>query len=93
MANEKLRTNQGYTIIASVSLPNEEYVLGEKKNSINDTKYVTWCYVNGTDFYYGHYIDDKDQASKDMYERAQKEIEYRISQLERKINEKGGKKQ
>lgn len=93
MIQEKLRTNQGYTIIASVTLPNEEYVLGEKQNAISDTKYVTWCCVNGTDFYYGHYIDDKDQASKDMYERAQKEIEYRISQLDRKIKEKGGNKQ
>ena len=34
----KQRTNHGYTIIASVSLPNEEYVLGEmkKENGLGD---------------------------------------------------------
>ena len=89
MKQEK-RTNFGYTIIASVSLPREEYVLGEMKRANGEMQYVTWCCVNGTDYYYGHYISDKDVAMKDMYERAEKEIRYRIEQLERKINEKGG---
>ena len=86
----KQRTNHGYTIIASISLPNEEYVLGEMKKENGEKQYVTWCCVNGTDYYYGHYITDKDVAMKDLYERAKTEVDYRIRTLERKIKEKGG---
>ena len=75
------RTNQGYTIIASITLPEQEYVLGEKQTNNGEHKYVTWCCVNGTDYYHGHYIDDKKVAIKDMYERAFHEIAYRIDRL------------
>ena len=53
------RTNQGYTIIASISIPNQEYVLGEKQFKSREPQYVTWCCVNEHDYYYGHYITDK----------------------------------
>ena len=55
----KQRTNQGYTIIASISLPYEEYVLGEKQTETKEPKYVTWCCINQNSYYHGHYIDDK----------------------------------
>ena len=90
MKKQNHRTNHGYTIIASVALPDEEYVLGEMQKADGGTQYVTWCCVNGTDYYYGHYISDKDVAIKDMYERVQKEVNYRIDKLEQKIKEKGG---
>ena len=75
------RTNQGYTIIASISLPYEEYVLGEKQTESKEPKYVTWCCTNQNSYYHGHYIDDKKVAMKDMYERARHEISYRIDRL------------
>ena len=75
------RTNQGYTIIASISLPYEEYVLGEKQTESKEPKYVTWCCINQNSYYHGHYIDDKRVAMLDMYERAQHEIAYRIDRL------------
>ena len=81
----KQRTNQGYTIIASISLPDQEYVLGEKQTETREPKYVTWCCVNGTDYYYGHYIDDKNVATRDFYERAQHEISYRLDRLNEKV--------
>ncbi len=77
----KQRTNQGYTIIASISLPYEEFVLGEKQTETKEPKYVTWCCINHDSYYHGHYIDDKRVAMKDMYERAQHEIAYRIDRL------------
>ena len=77
----KQRTNQGYTIIASISLPYEEFVLGEKQTESSEPKYVTWCCINQNSYYHGHYIDDKRVAMKDMYERAQHEITYRIDRL------------
>lgn len=81
----KQRTNQGYTIIASISLPEQEYVLGEKQTETNEPKYVTWCCIKKNYYYYGHYIDDKNIATRDLYERAQQEIAYRIEQLNEKI--------
>ena len=86
----KQRTNQGYTIIASIALPDEEYVLGEKQTESNEPKYVTWCCINKNSYYHGHYIDDKKVAMKDMYERAHHEIAYRIDRLEDNIK-KGAK--
>ena len=80
MKNEK-RTNYDYTIIASVSLSRKEYVLGETKRETGKKQYVTWCCVNKTNYSCGHYLADKDVAMKDMYERAQHEIAYRIDRL------------
>ena len=48
------RTNAGYEIIETISLPNEEYVLGVRNTTFNEQAYVTWVYVDGT-YYYGHY--------------------------------------
>ena len=50
----KQRTNAGYTIIATIQLPNQEYVLGEKQTESKEPKYVTWYCANGKDYYHGH---------------------------------------
>ena len=78
------RTNAGYEIIETISLPNEEYVLGERTTTFNEQAYVTWVYVDGT-YYYGHYLNDYDIALKDLYERAKKELEWRIDRLSQKL--------
>ena len=74
------RTNAGYEIIETISLPNEEYVLGVKTTTFNEQAYVTWVYVDGT-YYYGHYLNDYDVALKDLYERVKNELEWRIEKL------------
>ena len=79
------RTNQGYTIIASISLPDCEYVLGEKQTESREPKYVTWYCVDKKNYYHGHYIDDKNVAMRDLYERVEREISYRINKLNDKI--------
>ena len=78
------RTNAGYEIIETISLPNEEYVLGERTTTFNEQAYVTWVYVDGT-YYYGHYLNDYDVAVKDLYERAKNELEWRIDRLSQKL--------
>lgn len=75
-----MRENAGYQIIKSISLPNCEFVLGEKKSSLG-TKYVTWRCVRSTDYYYGHYIESLASATLDLYERAKDEIEFIITQI------------
>ena len=81
----KQRTNAGYTIIATIQLPNQEYVLGEKQMESRETKYVTWYCVDKKNYYHGHYIDDKNVALRDLYERVNHEIAYRIDRLNEKI--------
>ena len=78
------RTNAGYEIIETISLPNEEYVLGERTTTFNKQAYVTWVYVEGT-YYYGHYLNDYDVALKDLYERVKNELEWRIAKLSDKL--------
>ena len=78
------RTNAGYEIIETISLPNEEYVLGVKTTIFNEQAYVTWVYVGGT-YYYGHYLNDYDVALKDLYERVKNELEWRIEKLSEKL--------
>lgn len=74
------RTNAGYEIIMSIKLPDEEFVLGKKTNA-TVTEYVTWRTPDGKIYYYGHYIKDERNAIIDLYERAQDEIIWRLSQL------------
>jgi hypothetical protein len=81
----KQRTNAGYTIIATIQLPNQEYVLGEKQMESREPKYVTWYCVDKKNYYHGHYIDDKNVALRDLYERVNHEIAYRIDRLNEKI--------
>ena len=78
------RANVGYEIIETISLPNEEYVLGERTTTFNEQAYVTWVYVDGT-YYYGHYLNEYDIALKDLYERAKNELEWRIDRLSQKL--------
>ena len=78
------RTNAGYEIIETISLPNEEYVLGVRTTTFNEQAYVTWVYVDGT-YYYGHYLNDYDVALKDLYERVKKELEWRVEKLSDKL--------
>ena len=75
-----MRENVGYKIIKSIVLPNCEFVLGEKITT-SGTKYVTWRCVRLTDYYYGHYIESLDIATRDLYERAKEEIEFILSQM------------
>lgn len=81
-----MRENVGYRIIKSITLPNCEFVLGEKQSS-SGTKYVTWRCVKFTDYYYGHYIESLDAATRDLYERAKEEIDFLLSQTKEVDNE------
>ena len=75
------RTNVGYDIIKSISLPEEEFVLGIKTVDGKNT-YVTWCCVDKTNYHYGHYMSDYKNALIDLYERAKGSIQWTINHLE-----------
>ena len=85
----EIRTNAGYDIIKSISLPEEEFVLGIKTVNGANT-YVTWCCVNKTNYYYGHYIDDYKTAKIDLYTRVIEEMEYSKRKYHNLIKEMQG---
>ena len=80
------RTNAGYDIIKSITLPDEEFVLGIKTTE-NKNTYVTWCCVDKVNYHYGHYIDDYKKALTDLYERAKVSIQWILDRLEEQQNE------
>ena len=75
------RVNAGFTIIKTIKLPDEEFVLGIKNNG-NKTEYVTWCCVENNKYYYGHYVSNYKVAVIDLYERANEAIKWKLQHLQ-----------
>lgn len=74
-----MRTNEGYIIIKSENIYNDnkgEIVLGYNPKS---KMYVTWECQNKINYFWGHYIDIEARAVTDYYSRlkeyAEREIE------------------
>ena len=75
------RTNAGYTIIAEIIIPGDQFVLGEKIKADNTAEYVTWR-SDGKNYYcYGRYFTNKKTALLNFYERARNEIEHRYDRI------------
>lgn len=82
MDNGKTRINAGYRIINAISVGNKEYVLGIHCEVPN--QFVTWECKNGTDYFWGHYLNTSLKAIKDLCERVMGEVQY----LEQKEKDK-----
>lgn len=74
--NEPPRVNQGYIIIDSETLENQEIVLAEKPKAVQP--FVTWRrnisndeQSGKEDFFWGHYFSDPEAAQKDFTARVQ----------------------
>ena len=74
------RNHKNFDIIQVIALPEQEYVLGVKSIN-NKNEYVTWCCVNKTYYYYGHYFSNYDKAVRDLYERAKNYIDWTLENL------------
>ena len=58
-----MRINEGYTIIASVPIKeNEEVVIGRNCNNMH----VVWTCRDGNDYFLGHYTTTYNQALKEL---------------------------
>ena len=51
------RTNEGFVIIASLPLSEEEELVIGKKDTEFGPLYVNWFCRNGNDYYWGNYSD------------------------------------
>ena len=89
--------NAGYTITDRLTVGNVEFVIGQNDDA--PAKFVTWkCKKGETDYYWGHYCNDRLTTLEDLCNRAMDEIHYlRSHQQEKDSAEKparqSGKKQ
>lgn len=67
--NEEKRSNQGYEIIESRTIGSTEFVIGHNPHAPNP--YVCWHCKNGTDYYWGVYVNELAAAKKSFDERCQ----------------------
>ena len=68
------RMNAGYVITDSIHIGKAEFVIGENQTCFG-TMYVTWECKNGNNYFWGHYMDSRRAAEKDLLERAGQELE------------------
>ena len=83
------RINAGYTITDSIQIGAIEFVLGEHATA--PSRYVTWECRDGSNYYWGHYMDDGLSAVKDLLERAGRELEFQLRRRESANKTKGDK--
>ena len=63
----------GYTIVQSLMIGNSEFVIGHHPTA--PQPYVTWECSNGDNYYWGHYFNERQQADRDLLERAKDELD------------------
>ena len=64
----------GYIITDSIHIGRAEFVIGEMKNA--PSPFVTWECKDGNNYFWGHYLSDRQAAERDLLERAGRELEY-----------------
>lgn len=67
------RKNAGYTIVQSLVIGNAEFVIGHHPTA--PAPYVTWECMNGNNYFWGHYCNDRMTADRDLLNRANVELE------------------
>lgn len=71
------RINEGYVITDSIHIGDAEFVIGENKTKYG-TLYVTWRCKDRDNFFWGHYLNDRKAAEKDLLSRAEEELDRQI---------------
>ena len=69
----EIRENAGYTITDSVHIGSAEFVIGEKKTQYG-TMYVTWQCRDGDNYFWGHYLNSRQEAERDLIDRAHNQL-------------------
>ena len=69
--DEEKRSNQNYEIIESCTIGSTELVIGHNSNAPNP--YVCWYCKGGSNYFWGYYTNELDDARKKLNERYQSE--------------------
>lgn len=75
------RVNEGYVITDSLHIGNAEFVIGENQTRFG-TMYVTWQCRDGDNYFWGHYLTERQAAEKDLLARAGQELERNMRRQE-----------
>ena len=70
----EVRKNAGYIITDSIHIGNAEFVIGEFPGA--PAPFVTWECKDGNSYFWGHYLTTRQNAEKDLLERAGQEREW-----------------
>lgn len=79
--DEEKRSNQNYEIIESCTIGSTELVIGHNPNSPNP--YVCWYCKGGSNYFWGYYTNELDDARQKLNERYQSECVCPIISLPR----------
>ncbi len=69
------RTNADYLITDSIHIGKTEFVIGENQTRFG-TMYVTWECKNGDNYFWGHYMDSRGAAEKDLWSVPDRSLKY-----------------
>ena len=75
-----MRKNAGYIITDSIHIGKAEFVIGEMPNA--PAPFVTWECKDGDNYFWGHYLPNRQAAERDLLERAGEEFEIQEIQRE-----------
>ena len=75
------RVNEGYVITDSLHIGSTEFVIGENQTQYG-TMYVTWQCRDGDNYFWGHYLTERQAAEKDLLARAGQELERNMRRQE-----------
>lgn len=67
-----VRINADYTITDSIHIGEAEFVIGEMPDA--PAPFVTWQCKDGDNYFWGHYLSDRQAAERDLLERAGREL-------------------
>lgn len=71
LMDEEKRSNQNYEIIESCTIGSTELVIGHNPNAPNP--YVCWYCKGGSNYFWGYYTNELDDARQKLNERYQSE--------------------
>lgn len=75
------RKNAGYTITDSIHIGKTEFVIGENHTKYG-TMYVTWECSGKDNYFWGHYMNDRQAAERDLLERVHLQLELNMQMSE-----------
>ncbi len=70
----EIRENAGYTITDSVHIGSAEFVIGEQQTQYG-AMYVTWQCRDGDNYFWGHYLNSRQEAERDLIDRAHSQLD------------------
>ena len=74
------RINAGYEITDSLHIGKYEFVIGQ--NNTTPPMFVTWMCRDGNNYFWGHYLETREDAERDLLVRAGKELEQQKNERE-----------